>query len=106
MKKPAWLSMPVLDVRSLSSKQIEMLATAYDTLSEQNLDALADLHTDRTRHAIDDALAKSLKLPDLAHLRELLSREPGLNAKDINPRFKQAGLDLPEAESDEEEDDS
>ena len=106
MKKPAWLSMPVLDVRSLSNKQLETLATAYDALSEQNLDALADLHTDRTRHAIDDALAKALKLPDLAHLRELLSREPGLNAKDINPRFKQAGLELPEAESDEEEDDS
>jgi hypothetical protein len=25
-------------------------------------------------------------LPSLAHIRQLLAREPGLNAKDINPR--------------------
>jgi hypothetical protein len=92
MKKPAWLSMPVLDVRSLSDTQIQHLAAVYNTISKQNLDSLARLDTDNVRHGIDDALAEALKLPDLSPIRELLARDPGLNAKDINPRIKQAEM--------------
>ena len=40
MKQPAWLSMPVLDVRALSKSQLKALAAAYDKLSIQPLDAL------------------------------------------------------------------
>ena len=85
MKKPAWLSMPVLDVRALKNTQLKALAAAYDKLSMQPLDALAKLHNDRGRQSIDKALSDALGLPDLAPIRELLSREPGLNAVDINP---------------------
>lgn len=92
MKKPAWLSMPVLDVRALSKEQIKSLASAYDKLAKQNLDALAKLDHDATRHAIDKAISDTLSLPDLAPIREQLAREPGLNAKDINPRLKQAEM--------------
>ena len=86
MKKPAWLSMPVLDVRALKNTQLKARAGAYDKLSMQPLDALAKLHNDRGRQSIDKALSDALGLPDLAPIRELLSREPGLNAEDINPR--------------------
>ena len=88
MKKPAWLSMPVLDVRALSKTQLKTLAAAYDKLSTQPLDALAQLHNDLGRQSIDKALSDALGLPDLAPVRELLSREPGLNAVDINPRVE------------------
>ena len=98
MKKPAWLSMPVLDVRALSKTQLKALAAAYDKLSIQPLDALAQLHNDLGRQAIDKALSDALGLPDLAPIRELLSREPGLNAVDINPRAEPV-------DDDEDEDD-
>jgi hypothetical protein len=41
---------------------------------------------DPTRCEIDAALSKVLKLPDLTPVRQLFAREPGMNAKDINPR--------------------
>jgi len=103
MKKPAWLSMPVLDVRALSEKQLKNLADAFDTVSTRNLDALADLDKDPARQTIDEALCDSLGLPDLNHVRELLAREPGLNAKDINPRLKQAELFEDEDEEPEQD---
>jgi hypothetical protein len=94
MKQPAWEAMPVLDVRALSNMQIKALAAAYDELSTKGLDSMASLDTDKIRIRIDSVLSKNLKLPDFKPLRELLAREPGLNAKDINPR----------AEDEEEED--
>lgn len=103
MKKPGWLSMPVLDVRALTDAQQQCLSEAYDKLAPQSLDALAKLDKDAVRGAIDEALASVLGLPDLAHFRELLAREPGLNAKDINPRLKQAEL-FEEPEEDDEDD--
>lgn len=102
MKKPGWLSMPVLDVRALTDAQQQGLSEVYDKLASQSFDALAKLDRDTVRAAIDEALATVLVLPDLAHLRELLAREPGLNAKDINPRLKQAEL-FEEPEEDDED---
>jgi hypothetical protein len=78
MKKPAWESLPVLDVRALKRSQLEALARAYDRLAKQELRALAQLDRDATRIAIDEALCDALGLPDLANLRELLALEPGL----------------------------
>jgi hypothetical protein len=84
MKKPAWSSMPVLDVRKLSKKQIEKLAKAYYELADEELQPLAQLDQDKTRGKIDKALCKALGFPDLSPIRELLAREPGLSAQDIN----------------------
>ena len=80
-KKPAWAAMPVLDVRALNDKQVRRLARAYDALGNRELQALAKLNVDPVRRAIDEALSKALDLPDLAPLREMLAREPGLTGK-------------------------
>jgi hypothetical protein len=90
--------MPVLDVHSLSSKQLSVLRIQYDSLSSEELQPLAQLKTDPIRIRIDTAINNALKIPDLVSIRELLEREPGLNAKDIVPRKTIA--------EEEEEDDS
>ncbi len=83
MKKPAWLSMPVLHIRRLAPSQLETLANAYDQLAHQELLAIAQLANDPVRRAIDEALATALGLPDLGPLRELLGREPGLTGRSL-----------------------
>ena len=102
MKQPAWESMPVLDVRSLSAQQLATLARRYDTLAEENLQPLAQLHSDPVRCQIDAAIVDALNLPDIGFIRELLEREPGLNAKDIAPRAVQPPLGI-EAEGEEDD---
>lgn len=86
MKKPAWLTMPVLDVRKLTTAQVSKLAKVYDKISDKPLAPLAQLDGDDVRISIDSCLCEVLGLPDLAPIRELLCREPGLNAIEINPR--------------------
>ncbi len=81
VKKPAWATMPVLDVRALSDAQAASLAAAYDALCNQELEALAKLNQDPTRKAIDDTLCQALNLPDLKPLREMLAQEPGLTGQ-------------------------
>ena len=81
MKKPAWAAMPVLDVRTLDATALQALADAYDRLATQNLKPLAQLADDAVRAEIDAALAAVLGLSNLAPLRELLGREPGLTGK-------------------------
>lgn len=83
MKKPAWSSMPVLDVRKLSTEKLTALALEYNTISEKELSPIAQLNVDKVRQEIDSALCKALRLPDLAPIRALLAREPGLSARDI-----------------------
>jgi hypothetical protein len=86
MKKPGWTAMPVLDVRAMSEDQLTSLAATYDGIHAKALEPLASINIDAVRKEIDDALSKVLDLPDLISVRQLLAREPGLNAKDINPR--------------------
>ena len=86
MKQPAWESMPVLDVRAFSSKQLTTLEALYDSLSREELQPLARLKTDSVRCEIDAGISRALNIPELAFIRELLEREPGLTAKDIAPR--------------------
>ena len=98
MKQPAWESMPVLDVRTLSSQQAVALAASYDALSVQNLEPLAKLNSDPIRCQIDTAISAALDIPDFSFIRELLDREPGMNATDIVPRAVQASLGIDEEE--------
>lgn len=81
MKKPAWKSMPVLDVKSLTAKQLDSLATAYDRLGKLELKALSLLAKDPARQEIDDAISASLSAPGLGIMRNLISREPSLAPK-------------------------
>ena len=68
----------MLDVRALNDGQTASLAAAYDTLCDRELLALAQLNVDPVRRAMDEALSAALGLPDLAPLRGMLAREPGL----------------------------
>lgn len=102
MKQPAWESMPVLDVRALSSQQLLILANSYDSLSTQNLEPLAKLTSDPVRYQIDVAISNTLGIPDPSFIRELLDREPGLTARDIAPRTVKPSLTLEEDEDDTE----
>jgi len=86
MKKPAWASMPVLDVTALDAGALHALAKAYDLLATQDLSPIAQLNTDLVRRQIDDAICNVLGLPNLTPMRDLLAREPGLSARDIAPR--------------------
>jgi hypothetical protein len=100
MKQPGWASMPVLDVHSLSSSQINALAAAYDSLSTQGLEPLARLNSDTVRCQIDREIAQALQVPDFGFIRELLDREPGMNAIDIAPRAEQPTQEIEEDEDD------
>jgi hypothetical protein len=84
MKKPAWESMPVLDVRSLPKSGLRALDEAYEWLARETLAPIAQLDSDLARHAIDKTFEKILGLPSLVSLRQLLSREPGLSALGIS----------------------
>jgi hypothetical protein len=101
MKKPAWASMPVLDVRVLSTSALTALGEAYDAVADKELSPISLLNTDVTRQKIDTALMKALGLPDISSIRDLLAREPGLTAHDIEPRSEKASVD---DEDDEESD--
>jgi len=92
MKQPAWECMPVLDVRALSSGQLSTLGRSFDSLAEQNLEPLAQLNFDRVRGEIDRAIAVTLGVPEPVFIRELLEREPGLNAREIAPRNIQSSF--------------
>jgi len=85
MKKPAWSSMPVLDVRQLSKAKLATLAKVYEVFAKKELGPIAQLDADKVRQEIDAAICKVLGLPDLGTIRVLLSREPGLSAQDIAP---------------------
>jgi hypothetical protein len=91
MKKPAWSSMPVLDVRQLSKAKLAALATTYGTVAKKDLLPIAQLDADTTRQEIDEAICKALGLPDLEPIRALLAREPGLSAHDIGPADDDGG---------------
>ena len=100
MKQPAWESMPVLDVCTLLPEQVATLADFYDALSTQNLEPLAKLNSDPTRCKIDLAISTALNISEPSFIRELLSREPGLNATDIVPRAVQESLGFGDDEDD------
>lgn len=84
MKKPAWASMPVLNVKSLSKEQLKMIGAEFDRVATLGLKPIAQLGEDVARKEIDAVICKALGLPDISSIRTLLAREPGLSANDIN----------------------
>jgi hypothetical protein len=75
-KKPTLNMLPILDVRELSSSQLNKLASAFDDLGSEELLPFAKIGSDPTRKRIDDVISQTLKLGDLADLRTLIGREP------------------------------
>ena len=92
IKKPAWKEMPVLDVRALPDGAVQYLADAYNELCNEELKALAKLNVDDARAKIDKVISFVLGAPDMAPLRSLLAREPGLTGKGLSPKPGQAEL--------------
>jgi hypothetical protein len=100
MKKPAWSSMPVLDVRKLTETQLSRLAKRYDTISKRSLAPICHLDDDAVRQEIDSEICAIFNAPDLEPIRTLLAREPGLSAHDMNSHGENDNDD--EEETDEE----
>lgn len=103
MKKPAWASMLVLDVRHLPKGALDALAGAYDDLCHKELGPIAKLNTDHIRRQIDDKISEVLGVPKVDPIRELLAREPGLTARDIMPRIVQDDLAITDGADDDDE---
>lgn len=85
MKQPAWMAMPVIDVRKLGKKSLNPLVATYDALSSKELLPIAQMDTDPVREEIDSALGKALRIEGIGTIRGLFVREPGLAAEAINP---------------------
>lgn len=76
MKKEDVVSLPVVDVRSLSDNQLNRLAQLFDDLSELEFQRLPNMVDCPARRALDDGLSEILDLPNLKNLRHLLASEP------------------------------
>ena len=96
--------MPVLDVRSLSSKQLGFVTDIYDRLSNQGLQPLAQLKTDGVRCEIDEAIRTMLNIPKISFVRDLLDREPGMTARDLATRNAPADGYVDEDDEEEQSD--
>lgn len=75
-KKPVLGELPVLNLRTIGRQALEELATAYDAVARRELSPIAELHRDAVRAAIDTAISRALRLPNLSSLRTLLAQEP------------------------------
>ena len=75
-KKPVLEKLPVLDFEGLSADQVRQLAAAYDEVRREELKPFPEMADDPVRDRIDQAVAKTLGLPDFSVLRRLLAQEP------------------------------
>lgn len=84
LNKPPLTTLPILDPRSLSSSQLDILSSAYDQLRDQSLQSFPQMAVDPVRVEIDNAIQNALNLPDISIVRKLLAQEPIISAKRIN----------------------
>jgi hypothetical protein len=68
--------MPVLNVKSLSNRQLKQFSDGYDAVADQSLSPFPSMDGDPVRHQIDDLITRVLGLPSLTSIRSLLAREP------------------------------
>lgn len=87
IKKPAWSSMQVLDVRQVDQQKLNRLENVFDEVANQQLQPVAKLDTDPVRKLIDEAICAELDIPDIISIRQLLAREPSLSAEKIGGLF-------------------
>jgi hypothetical protein len=85
MKQPGWQSMPVLDIRSLTDKQLSDLGEIYDEVCIQELAPVAQLDVDLVRQKIDASFTRR----DTDHSRSALSAA-GRSASAPSEPFSQA----------------
>ena len=75
-KKADLEKLPVLDMRQLSSSQLQAMSKLFDEISTLEFERLPAMAHCPARRALDDGISKILGLPDLAKLRDLLASEP------------------------------
>ena len=73
LKKADLQELPVLDVHRLSPAQRQDLSRLFDQIAEAEFQSLPAMHHCPARHALDEALAQILDLPNLTTLRHLLA---------------------------------
>ncbi len=87
IRKPAWSSMQVLDVRELSDVQLEQLESTFEAIANESLKPVAELNVDPVRIKIDEDICRVLNIPNIDSVRQLLAREPSLSAKKISALY-------------------
>ena len=76
MKKADLEDLPVLDLRRLTSSQLQGLSDLFDETAEAEFQRLPGMAFCPARRSLDDGIARILDLPDLGKLRDLLASEP------------------------------
>ena len=76
MKKADLEDLPVLDLRRLTSSQLQGLSDLFDETAEAEFRRLPGMAFCPARRSLDDGIARILDLPDLGKLRDLLASEP------------------------------
>ena len=76
MKKADLETLPVLDLRALSTSQHQRLSNLFDRLVASDFERLPAMSQCPARKALDDGLSSVLGLPSLETLRALLATEP------------------------------
>lgn len=80
-KKPVLSRMPVLDVSALETSQLSALSSAFLEVQAVDLLPIKQIAADPVRAQIDGVFERTLGLPDLSPLRQMLGREPILSSK-------------------------
>ena len=76
MKKADLEELPVLDLRQLTTEQLQGMADLFDGLAEAEFERLPGMVDCPARRSLDNGLSRILGLPDLGNLRRLLASEP------------------------------
>ena len=76
MKKADLEELPVLDLRQLTTEQLQGMVGLFDELAESEFERLPGMANCPARHSVDDGLSQILRLPDLENLRRLMATEP------------------------------
>ena len=75
--------LPVLDVRALTTEQLQRLSELFDESAEMEFERLPGMAECPARSALNEGLAAVLGLPDLTGLRKLLATEPVVSNRRI-----------------------
>ena len=81
LKKADLETLPVLDLRRLSARQLQGLSDLCDEMAEEEFERLPAMAYCPARRALDDGISKILGLPGLGKLRELLASEPVVSGR-------------------------
>ena len=76
MKKADLEELPVVDLRQLTTEQLQDMADLFDELAEAEFERLPGMVECAARRSLDQGLSQILGLPDLENLRRLLASEP------------------------------